>query len=269
MKLPIFQVDAFASQQFAANPAAVVVLQEWLPDATLQSIAAENNLSETAFVIPRDGEMPLRWFSPTVEVELCGHATLATAHVLFRHGFAASPKLVFRYGGGNLTVTRDGDLLRMDCPALPAEPLREDPRVSEGLGKKPQHLMQSTNLLAVIDEQEQIEALNPDFSILGSLDTFGVIVTAPGRDCDIVSGRFFTPGAGVPEDPVTGSAHCALVPYWSQRLAKRKLHARQVSAQTRGGGRTLLRGSGRSCAHRGSGSRLHGWRDRSGLGRRP
>lgn len=230
MRLPIFHVDAFTTGRFTGNPAAVVVLEEWLPTETLQSIASENNLSETAFVIPGEGENPLRWFSPQVEVELCGHATLATAHVLFRHGYAASAEVVFRYQGGILRVTQEAELLCMDFPALPAERIEDDIRVSEGLRARPSQLLRATNVMAVFDDQAQIEALHPDFSVLASLETFGVIVTAPGRDCDFVS-RFFTPGAGVSEDPVTGSAHCTSVPYWSERLGKDKLHAKQVSAR--------------------------------------
>ena len=230
VKLPIFQVDAFTAKQFAGNPAAVVVLEEWLPDATLQSIAEENNVSETAFVAPRPGRFDLRWFSPAVEVQLCGHATLATAHVLFSHGYAPDSEVIFRYQGGQLSVARRGDLLAMDFPALPAERVEEDQRVEEGLRAKPSELHRATNLLAVFDKQRQIEKLCPDFTTLRSVDTFGVIATAPGQDCDFVS-RFFAPGARIPEDPVTGSTHCTLIPYWSRRLGRRELHARQISAR--------------------------------------
>ncbi len=230
MKLPIYQVDAFASRLFAGNPAAVVILDDWLPDRILQAIASENNVSETAFVVPREEEFDLRWFSPTVEVELCGHATLATARVLFDHGLTRESVAVFRYGGGTLTVRSNEGLLEMDFPSLPASSIPDDPRVELGLGRRPHELLQSTNLLAIFEDQAAVEGLNPDFDVLAELESFGVIVSAPGEDCDFVS-RFFTPKAGVPEDPVTGSAHCTLIPYWGQRLGKDTLHARQISAR--------------------------------------
>lgn len=228
MRYPIHQVDAFTTSLFRGNPAAVVILEEWLPDEVLQRVAAENNLSETAFVIPGEPEFRLRWFSPEIEVQLCGHATLATAHVLFQHGFAPSSEVTFRYQGGILSVERKGDLLVMDFPALPAEPLELDPAVAEALRAAPAELHRAVNLLAVFESEAEVAGLKPDFDALGALDTFGVIVSASGRECDFVS-RFFAPGAGVPEDPVTGSAHCTLVPYWSRRLGKKSLHARQIS----------------------------------------
>lgn len=228
MTYPIYQVDAFTTSLFRGNPAAVVILEEWLPDEVLQSVAAENNLAETAFVIPGEAEFRLRWFSPKVEVQLCGHATLATAHVLFEHGFARGPEITFRYQGGTLGVTREGELLSMDFPSLPPEPRQVDGSISGALRATPTELHEAVNLLAVFDSQSEIEALSPDFEAIAALDTFAVIATAPGRECDFVS-RFFAPGAGVPEDPVTGSAHCTLIPYWSRRLGKKRLHAWQIS----------------------------------------
>ncbi len=228
MKLPIFQLDAFASRLFGGNPAAVVVLPDWLPDATLQAIAQENNLSETAFVVPRGESFGLRWFTPAVEVDLCGHATLASAHVLFHHGYAPGAEVVFRYADGTLTVARRGELLAMDFPSLPPTRVADGRSVAEALGAEPSALLRSRDLLAVFDSQEQVERLEPDLAAIAALDAFAVIVSAPGKSCDFVS-RFFAPAAGVPEDPATGSAHCTLVPYWSDRLGQEKLHAFQLS----------------------------------------
>lgn len=226
--LPIFQVDAFAERVFCGNPAAVVILPEWLPDATLLGIAQENNYAETAFVISRDGAFDLRWFTPELEMDLCGHATLASGYVVLEHGYASGDRAVFRSRAGELVVRREARLLVMDFPARPARPRRVDGAVSEALGAAPEELHEARDLLAVFRSQAEVEALRPDFAAIAKLDTFAVIATAPGDSCDFVS-RFFAPGAGVPEDPVTGSAHCTLVPYWSRRLGKPKLHARQVS----------------------------------------
>ncbi|MFQ5744865.1 MAG: PhzF family phenazine biosynthesis protein [Acidobacteriota bacterium] len=228
MKLPIFQLDAFASRQFGGNPAAVVVLPKWLPDETLQSIAQENNLAETAFVVPGKHAFDLRWFTPEVEMDLCGHATLASAHVMFNHGYTTESEIVFRYQGGTLAVTRQQDLLAMDFPARPPTEIECDASVAKALGASPSELHQSRDLLAVFDSQADVEKLRPDFAAVAKLDTFAVIASAPGQKCDFVS-RFFAPGAGIAEDPATGSSHCTLVPYWSDRLGKSKLHALQLS----------------------------------------
>jgi PhzF family phenazine biosynthesis protein len=228
MKLAIFQLDAFTDRLFHGNPAAVVVLPEWISDGTMQAIAQENNLAETAFVVPRDEIFELRWFSPEVEIDLCGHATLASAHVMFHHGYTARTEIVFRYQGGTLNVTREKDLLAMDFPARPPTQIALNLSVANALGATPSELHQSRDLLAVFDRQADIESLCPDFAAIAKLDTFAVIASAPGKDCDFVS-RFFAPGAGIPEDPVTGSSHCTLVPYWSDRLGKRTLHALQLS----------------------------------------
>jgi PhzF family phenazine biosynthesis protein len=240
MKLPIFQVDAFAERIFSGNPAAVVIMPEWLPDATLLGIAQENNYSETAFVVPRGEAFDLRWFTPEVEMDLCGHATLASAHVVLHHGYAKADRAIFHSKAGELIVEREGDLLAMDSPARPPRPRRTDAAVSDALGAAPDELHESRDLLAVFRSQADVEALRPDFAAVAKLDTFAVIATAPGNSCDFVS-RFFAPGAGVPEDPVTGSSHCTLVPYWSRRLSKPKLYARQVSK----------RGGELWCEHRG------------------
>lgn len=228
MKLPIFQVDAFAERVFCGNPAAVVVMPEWLPDATLLGIARENNYSETAFVLPRGGAFDLRWFTPELEMDLCGHATLASGYVVLQHGYTSSDRAIFNSKAGELAVTRERDLLAMDFPARAPRPRPIDAAVAEALGAVPDELHESRDFLAVFRSQAEVEALHPDLSAVAKLDTFAVIATAPGDSCDFVS-RFFAPGAGVPEDPVTGSAHCTLVPYWSERLGKPKLYARQVS----------------------------------------
>jgi PhzF family phenazine biosynthesis protein len=228
MELPIFQLDAFTSRLFGGNPAAVVVLPQWLPDETLQTIAQENNLSETAFVVPCEDIFDLRWFTPEIEVDLCGHATLASAYVLFHHGYTSRPEVVFRYQGGTLTVAREGDLLAMDFPSRPPRRIESDASLARALGATPREVHESRDLLAIFDTQADVEALRPDLPAVAKLDTFAVIASAPGKSCDFVS-RFFAPGAGVPEDPATGSAHCTLVPYWSDRLGKKELHALQLS----------------------------------------
>jgi len=228
MKLPIFQVDAFTGVVFEGNPAAVVILADWLADGTMRAIAEENNCSETAFLVPRGDYFDLRWFTPEIEIDLCGHATIASAHVIFEHEFTFRDRIVFQTKAGELAVAKDNDLLAMDLPSRRPEPVPLDDDVGEALGAVPLELHVSRDMLAVFDTQADVEALRPDFPAIARLNTFAVIVTAPGDRCDFVS-RFFAPGAGVPEDPVTGSAHCTLVPYWSRRLHKTRLHALQVS----------------------------------------
>ena len=235
MKLPIFQVDAFSSRQFRGNPAAVVVLDEWLEDRVLAAVAAENNLAETAFVIPRSSDvLPLRWFTPTVEVNLCGHATLATAHVLFNYYFPNLDTLRFATRSGQVAVARRGDLLCLDFPARPAKPVEITDALVSALGARPREALMARDILAIFDSEQEVLALRPDFPRIAALDCFAVIVSARGDSqidsADFVS-RFFAPGQGVPEDPVTGSAHCTLTPYWSAKLGKTSLVARQVSAR--------------------------------------
>ena len=230
MKAPIYQIDAFAGRLFGGNPAAVVVLDAWLPDDTLQSIAAENNLAETSFVIPRTDVSPLRWFTPTVEMDLCGHATLAAGHVLFTYHYLTLKHLSFSTCSGTLAVSRVGDLLSLDFPARPGKAVEVSDALTLALGAKPREVFMARDLLAVFDTEAQILALRPRFELIAALDTFAVIVSAPGSDADFVS-RFFAPRAGIPEDPVTGSAHCTLVPYWAERLGKQKLTAKQLSAR--------------------------------------
>jgi PhzF family phenazine biosynthesis protein len=240
MKLPLYQVDAFTSRMFGGNPAAVVLLDAWLPDDVLREIAAENNLAETAFVIPHGEVMPLRWFTPTVEVDLCGHATLAAAHVIFRYTFPSAKCLTFSTLSGNLIVTRDGELLSMDFPARPGKPVEISDAVIAALGVRPRELYRDRDLLAIFETESQIRGLLPHFERIAALDAFAVTVSAPGEAVDYVY-RFFAPRQGIPEDPVTGSANCTLVPYWSARLGRSALVAKQLSA--RGGDlRCELRG---------------------------
>ena len=230
MRLPIFEVDAFTSQVFRGNPAAVCPLESWLDDATLQSIAAENNLSETAFVVGGAGAYEIRWMTPKAEVDLCVHATLASAFVLFSDAEKGRDEVVFRSKSGELRVRREGDLLTLDFPSRPPRTVTATDDLLEGLGRPPREVWAARDYLAVYEREEDVRALAPDFARLARTDRFAVIVTAPGREVDFVS-RFFAPKQGLPEDPVTGSAHCTLVPFWSKRLGKTRLHALQVSAR--------------------------------------
>lgn len=228
MRLPIYQVDAFTSRVFAGNPAAVMPLETWLPDATLQAIAAENNLSETAYVV-REGEgWRLRWFTPAVEVDLCGHATLATALVMLRKLGAWRGSIAFETRSGTLTVSEDGDRLALDFPSQPPQPVDPPDGLEAALGLRPREVLKAIDLVCVVDSAREVRDLAPDLRALARIDARGIIVTAPGEDCDFVS-RFFGPRAGIDEDPVTGSAHCKLIPYWAERLGRRVLFARQLS----------------------------------------
>ncbi len=229
MELRLYQVDAFASEVFRGNPAAVMPLAEWLPDGVMQSIAAENNLSETAFLVANGPDYDLRWFTPGVEVDLCGHATLAAAFVVFTQLEPLRESVTFHTRSGPLAVVREGARLTMDFPARPPAACAAPEALLRALGRAPEDVLRARDYLAVFEREEDVLALQPDFRAIAALDALGVIATAPGTGgVDFVS-RFFAPAAGVPEDPVTGSAHSTLVPYWSQRLGKRKLHARQVS----------------------------------------
>ncbi len=232
MRIPIFQVDAFASGIFAGNPAAVCPLDNWIPDKTLQAIAAENNLAETAFFVPRSasdgGPFHLRWFTPVCEVELCGHATLAAAYVLFEQLHHPGDTLRFETQSGELIVKRDGDRLAMDFPSRPPAKVDVHPDLARALGGAPVEILGARDYLVRYGSPEEVRALTPDMEALKHVDRFAVIATAAGTDCDFVS-RFFAPSKGVPEDPVTGSAHCTLIPYWANQLGKTTLRARQVS----------------------------------------
>jgi PhzF family phenazine biosynthesis protein len=230
MLIPYYQVDAFASRVFTGNPAGVCLLADWLPDEVLQAIAAENNLAETAFVVQRAGRYDLRWCTPAMEVDLCGHATLAPAHVIFEHLGYRGDVIRFDTRSGELTVTKDGDILTLDFPARPAGPCEAPPQLVAGLGRQPQFTGKARDYLAVFATEQEVAELKPDMAALAQLDSLGIIATAPGTKYDFVS-RFFAPRAGIPEDPVTGSAHSTLIPYWSERLGKRQLQARQISAR--------------------------------------
>lgn len=231
MRLPIYQVDAFASRQFAGNPAAVVPLESWLSDTRLQAIAAENNLSETAFFVGSGDEYELRWFTPSTEVDLCGHATLASAYVLFGPLGKPGGTVLFSTRSGGLAVSRDGNRLRMNFPACAPKPCDPLPGVTEALGAEPNEVHMARDVVCVFENEGAVRALEPDMVALAAVDVNAVIATAPGLGgVDFVS-RFFAPAMGVPEDPVTGSAHCTLAPFWSERLGKDRLLARQVSAR--------------------------------------
>ncbi len=232
MELPIYKVDAFTPRLFAGNPAAVCPLPEWLPDETLQAIATENNLSETAYLVGEGNRFRLRWFTPGCEVDLCGHATLASAYVLFSELNVAENIVRFETKSGELTVTRNDGLLTMDFPSRPPAPVQHDLELISALGgPEPAEILAARDYLIRYRSPEEVRALSPNMEALMKIDRFGFIVTARGTDCDFVS-RFFAPAKGVPEDPVTGSAHCTLVPYWAEQLGKTKLHARQVSRRT-------------------------------------
>src|SRR5690242_6491892 len=229
MELPIFQIDAFTSRSFGGNPAAVVILQEaWLADEVLQAIAAENNLPETAFVIAGAQPFPLRWYTPKIEVDLCGHATLASAYVLLEHYFPACRAIKFMTRSGELSVGHRGSQLAMDFPARPGEQVPVSDDLIAALGATPTEVYRARDLLAIFSAEAAVAALRPDLEAVAALDTFAVIASARGDAVDFVS-RFFAPRAGVPEDPVTGSAHCTLIPYWAPRLGKEVLSARQLS----------------------------------------
>jgi PhzF family phenazine biosynthesis protein len=228
MKIPLFQIDAFTDILFKGNPAGVCPLESWLDDPTLQAIAAENNVSETAFCVKRTGHYELRWFTPKTEVDLCGHATLASAYVIFNFLDPAARVVRFHTKSGELSVERRGDLLAMEFPARPGAPCKTPITLIEALGTSPGECFLARDYLAVFESEDSVKAITPKMDKLAALDSLGVIVTARGTRSDFVS-RFFAPKVGVPEDPVTGSAHCTLIPYWAAKLGKSKLHALQLS----------------------------------------
>ena len=231
MQIPIYQIDAFAARPFAGNPAAVCPLDAWLPDDVLQAIALENNLSETAFLVPLPGGgYHLRWFTPTVEVPLCGHATLASAHLLLNRTDCDHDRIAFETLSGRLDVWRVGDRLAMELPADPPAPVPAPEGLAAALGQTPREVHKGRYWLVLLEDETAVRDLAPDIGAIGRLEPGNLIVTAPGREVDFVS-RFFAPGAGVPEDPVTGSAHCILTPFWAERLGRERLTARQLSAR--------------------------------------
>jgi predicted PhzF superfamily epimerase YddE/YHI9 len=228
MRIPYYQVDAFTAKVFGGNPAGVCPLEEWLPDDVLQNIAAENNQAETAFFIPQGEDYHLRWFTPTVEVDLCGHATLASAHVLFAELSYAGERIRFHTRSGWLAATRRGDLIELDFPSRPPVPCPAPEELVRGLGRAPKEVLKSRDYVAVYESAAEVAALKPDMVLLGKLDCVGIIATARGGEADFVS-RFFGPRVGIPEDPVTGSAHSTLIPFWAERLGKTEMFARQIS----------------------------------------
>lgn len=230
MKIRMYQVDAFTDKLFGGNPAAVCLLDKWLPDALMQSVAAENNLAETAFLVKNEKGYDIRWFTPTVEVDLCGHATLASAHILFNHSGYTENELQLHSGrSGALMVTRDGPLLTLNFPADTYMLVETPADLAKGLGIQPlQTFKGKTDYMAIFASEAEVLALKPHPHILSTLDCRGIIATAPGTAVDFVS-RFFAPQSGIDEDPVTGSAHTTLTPYWSQALKKTELTAIQAS----------------------------------------
>lgn len=239
MEIPFYQVDAFTAKRFSGNPAAVCLLEGWPDDAILQAIASENNLSETAFLVSRGSAVELRWFTPLIEVALCGHATLAAAFVLFccKEWLSDSIRFITRLSG-DLTVVRKNDLLEMDFPARPAREQAAPAGLASALGVKPVNVFSSEeDILVLMDNETSVRQAVPDFTALAAIPCRGVIVTALGEQCDFVS-RFFAPRVGISEDPVTGSAHCVLIPFWAEKLRKNDFHALQVSAR---GGELICR----------------------------
>lgn len=239
MRAPIFQIDAFTTRRFAGNPAAVVVLDEFPDDAVMLAVAAENNLAETAFLVPDDGNYHLRWFTPVTEVPLCGHATLASAAVIMERLEPGRANVVFGSASGALAVKRKGAGYVMDFPARSSAPVGMPPALAEAIGIAPIEVrVNAFNYMAVVAGADVVRALEPDMTAVARLDRPGVIVTAPGDETyDFVS-RYFAPAKGVPEDPVTGAAHCMLAPYWGERLGKPELRAFQAS---RRGGEIVCR----------------------------
>jgi len=248
MKLPLFQVDAFAEDLFQGNPAAIIPLNEWLEGSLMQSIAMENNLSETAFFVPTNLGFEIRWFTPAAEVNLCGHATLAAAHVIFEEASYPKDEVAFGSRSGILHVRKTKDLLQLDFPANQLSSIDAPNLIIKALGKLPVACYKGkTDYLLLYNEEEEIREMNPNFSNLAKTDARAVIVTAPGKEVDFVS-RFFAPATGVDEDPVTGSAHTFLVPFWAQKLGKTEFRARQLSKRggelrcTLQGNRVLIAG---------------------------
>jgi PhzF family phenazine biosynthesis protein len=225
-----YQVDAFTSKLFGGNPAAVCPLEAWLPDEVMQQLAAENNLSETAFFVEERDGFHLRWFTPEFEIDLCGHATLATAFVLFNHLNFTKEVILFRTKSGLLEVRKKGELIELNFPSRMPQPCDIPEALLKGVNFPPSKVLKSRDYFLVYDDETLIKQIIPDFDYLNQLDTIGVIVTAASKEVDFIS-RFFVPNSVIGEDPVTGSAHCNLIPYWSTKLNKTTLTSRQVSAR--------------------------------------
>lgn len=228
MKIPFFQVDAFTNKLFGGNPAGVCPLNYWVDIALMQNIAAENNLAETAFFVRNNNNFDLKWFTPETEIDLCGHATLAAAHIIFNRLDYSEDTIRFNTKSGELIVTKAGDLLSLNFPARKPVAVDTPDMLVKGLGARPIETLKARDYLAVFNTQNDILSITPDFTILKKLDCVGIIVTAKGEKADFIS-RFFAPAVGVDEDPVTGSSHVSLIPYWAEKLNKTKLHAYQLS----------------------------------------
>lgn len=231
MKLHVYQVDAFAKEVFKGNPAAICPLEDWIEAELMQQIALENNLSETAFFVKKDDVYEIRWFTPTFEIDLCGHATLASAFVIFECLKTEENLVKFHsHKSGELTVEKQDDVLILDFPSRPPVASEVPAGLVEAIGGQPKEILKSRDYFLVYETEQEIADLKPDFSAILKIPTHAVIVTAKGDSCDFVS-RFFAPEVGVFEDPVTGSAHCNLIPYWAEKLGKTELLARQISAR--------------------------------------
>lgn len=227
--MKLYQVDAFTDEIFAGNPAAVVPLKNWLNDDVMQKISAENNLSETAYFVEEDdGSYTIRWFTPKTEVDICGHATLASAHVLYEHLGFEGEKVVFKSKSGELTVEKKDEIYWMNFPSNPPEPIPVPKLLPEAIGTIPLYTGVNRDMLVLLQDESTVRSVKPDYSLLEKMEVRGIIITAKGDDCDFVS-RFFAPSVGIYEDPVTGSAHSILTPFWGKRLGKSSLNARQIS----------------------------------------
>jgi PhzF family phenazine biosynthesis protein len=231
MRIPIYQIDAFSSQPFKGNPAAVCPLEEWLPDEVMQSIAMENNLSETAFFIKNEDQYDIRWFAPKIEIDLAGHPTLATAHVIFNEMNHQGDTITFKSKISDiLEITRNKDIISMNFPSRPPKKIYKKELIEEAIGVEVEEFYENRDGLAVVANEEIVTNLSPSMDKISKLDYIGLIVTSRGENVDFVS-RFFAPQIGVPEDPVTGSAHCELIPLWAEKLNKNKLTAKQLSSR--------------------------------------
>ncbi|MBL4762555.1 MAG: PhzF family phenazine biosynthesis protein [Gammaproteobacteria bacterium] len=230
MKLPIYQVDAFAEKIFKGNPAAVCPLESWLPDEVMQLIAQENNLSETAFIVATVDGYHIRWFTPVAEVDLCGHATLAAAYVLFTSLGIKEKTIKFSSKSGELKVTKNGSFITMNFPSQPPKKCETPSAIIQAFDIQPLECLQAEDYVVVYRTEEEVSAVKPNFNLLNNLNLRGVIITAESKQYDFVA-RYFAPKYGINEDPVTGSAYTQLVPYWSNRLSKKELHAKQLSSR--------------------------------------
>ena len=226
----IYQADAFTNKLFGGNPAAVIPLEQWIDDMLMQQIAAENNLAETVFFVPKNEGFHIRWFTPELEIDLCGHATLASAFILYNYLGYSKKEIIFYSKSGELLITRDGDKFCLNFPSRMPVRITEYPdTLLNGLGiTDPLGVYKSRDYVVEVATENEVRNLDIDMSLLNQIDVIGIIVTAPGKDCDFVS-RFFAPNCGIPEDPVTGSAHSTLIPFWAEKLNKNTLHAKQLS----------------------------------------